>query len=58
MKKYTEAELDFITPASPVNDAAFERMCQVLELSEDERILTRMAISNYETQKQRGDGKQ
>ena len=31
---------------------------QVLELSEDERILTRMAISNYETQKQRGDGKQ
>jgi hypothetical protein len=55
---FTKEQLDFITPASPVNEPAFERMCKVLDLSEDERRLARLAVSNYETQKQRHDGKQ
>ena len=54
---FTKEQLDFITPASPVNEPAFERMCAVLELDESDRQLVRMAISTYETAKGRHDGK-
>jgi hypothetical protein len=54
---FSKEQLDFITPTSPVNEPAFERMCKVLELSEEERRLARLAISNYEIQRQRHDGK-
>ena len=52
----TEAEKEFLTPASPVNEAAFSKMCAVLELDASERQLARMAISTYETAKGRHDG--
>jgi hypothetical protein len=47
---------EFLTPASTINEAAFNRMCGVLDLSEDEQRLVRMAISTYETAKRRHDG--
>jgi len=53
----SKPEEDFLTPAPTVNDAAFIRMCGILELTDDEQRLARMAISTYETAKQRHDGK-
>jgi len=53
----TKTEEEFLTPAPTVNEAAFTRMCAVLELDESERQLVRMAISTYETAKGRHDGK-
>lgn len=53
----TKQDEGFLTPASTITEAAFARMCGVLDLSEDERRLARMAISTYETAKQRHDGK-
>jgi hypothetical protein len=52
----TKKEEEFLTPASTINELAFNRMCSVLDLAEDERRLARMAISTYETAKQRHDG--
>jgi hypothetical protein len=54
---FTKEQLDFITPASPVNEPAFERMCKILDLSDEDRRLARMAVSTYETAKGRHDGK-
>ena len=51
-------EDEFLTPPPVVNDAAFKRMCEVLNLDEDEQRLTRIAVASYEVAKQNvGDGK-
>jgi len=49
---------DFLVPPPVVNDAAFERVCSVLDIADpEERQLARMAIGAYETVKQRHSDK-
>jgi hypothetical protein len=53
----TTAEEDFLTPAPIINETAFDKMCSILNLTEDERQLARFVICTYETAKDRHGGK-